>query len=45
MTTDAAKFSVLWEDQGSQDKHAMHITGFGGERAPDALRSTSARRA
>ena len=32
MTTDAAKFSVLWEDQGSQDKHAMHITGFDGEQ-------------
>jgi hypothetical protein len=28
---EAAKFSVLWEDQSSQDKRAIHMTGFADE--------------
>lgn len=33
MMVEAAKFSVLWEDQGSQDRRAMHMTGFDDELA------------
>ena len=33
MAAEAARFSVLWEDQASQDKRAMHMTGFDDERA------------
>jgi hypothetical protein len=30
---EAAKFSVLWEDQASKEKRAMHMTGFDDELA------------
>jgi hypothetical protein len=33
MAAEAARFSVLWEDQASQDKRAMHMTGFDDEQA------------
>jgi hypothetical protein len=33
MMVEAAKFSVLWEDQASQDKPTMHMTGFADELA------------
>jgi hypothetical protein len=28
MTAEAAKFSVLWEDQTGQGHRSMHMTGF-----------------
>jgi hypothetical protein len=31
MMVEAAKFSVLWEDQVSQERGSMHMTGFNDE--------------
>ena len=33
MMAEVAKFSVLWEEQASKEKHAMHMTGLDDELA------------
>ena len=33
MTAEEAKFSVLWENEVSQEKRSMHMTGFDDEVA------------
>jgi hypothetical protein len=33
MTAEEAKFSVLWENEVSQEKRLMHMTGFDDEVA------------